>query len=131
MEPADVEAILCAYGAVLATRGTFTGARDIKTLPYPKSDIKSALIAALGGTTDGHRREQLKIAYMVLADFQDLSEAELLAFQTLFTRGAKPLSAEEMTPAMLQHTEAIFPVIARIGQEASVLRQELKAAGIA
>ena len=53
-----------------------------------------------------------------------------VAFQTLFRRGMKPISREEMTPEMMEYTADIFPVIARIGQETSELIQELKAAGI-
>jgi hypothetical protein len=130
MESAEAEEIVVAYGAVLSAPDAFIGARDIKSLPYHKSDIKAALMVAFGlGRAD--LLEALKMAYLALAEFQDLSEKELLAFQTLFKRGVKPLSREEMTPAMLKHTEEIFPVIARIGQEYSVLSQELKAAGIA
>jgi hypothetical protein len=70
------------------------------------------------------------MAYLALAEFQHLSEAELRAFGTLFRRGMKPISREEMTPEMMKYTADIFPVIARIGQETSELIQELKAAGI-
>ena len=70
------------------------------------------------------------MAYLALAEFQHLSEAELRAFGTLFRRGMKPISREEMTPEMMEYTADIFPVIARIGQETSELIQELKAAGI-
>jgi hypothetical protein len=129
MEPEKVEEIVCAYGAVLSAPDGFTGARDIKSLPFPKSDIKAALMAAFSLRRE-EMREALKLAYLGLAEFQDLSEAELLAFQTLFRRGMKPISREEMTPEMIKYTADIFPVIARIGQETSVLMQELKAAGI-
>lgn len=129
METKKVEAIVCAYGAVLSAPDTFMGARDIRSLPYPKSEIKTALMAAYGRVREG-RREALKMAYLALAEFQDLSDAELIAFQTLFRRGMKPISREEMTPEMMKYSADIFPVIARIGQETSLLMQELKAAGI-
>jgi hypothetical protein len=130
MEPDKFEEIVCAYGAVLSAPDVFMGARDIKSLPYPKKDIKAALMSAL--TQDrGDGRQALKMAYLALAEFQPLSEAEVLAFQTLFRRGTKPISREEMTPQMMEYSADIFPVIARIGQETSILMQELKAAGIA
>ena len=130
MEPEKVEAIVCAYGAVLSAPDVFMGARDSKSLPYLKSDIKAALMAAYAQVGED-RREAIKMAYLALAEFQDLSDAELIAFQTLFRRGTKPISREEMSPEMMKYTADIFPVIARIGQETSVLIRELKAAGIA
>src|SRR6476620_1869894 len=129
MEPDKFEEIVCAYGAVLSAPDAFTGARDIKSLPYSKQDIKAALMSALAKER-GDGREGLKMAYLALAEFQHLSEAELRAFGTLFRRGMKPISREEMTPEMMEYTADIFPVIARIGQETSELIQELKAAGI-
>ena len=129
MEPDEFEEIVCVYGAVLSAPDVFMGARDIKSLPYPKKDIKAALISALAKER-GDGREGLKMAYLALAEFQHLSEAEVLAFQTFFRRGMKPISREEMTPEMMEYTADIFPVIARIGQETSELIQELKAAGI-
>lgn len=129
MEPEKVEAIVCAYGAVLSAPDKFMGARDVKSLPYPKDEIKAALMAAYAQARDD-RREALKMAYLALAEFQDLSDAELIAFQTLFGRGMKPISREEMTPEIMKCTADIFPVIARIGQETSILTQELKAAGM-
>ena len=130
MEPDKFEEIVCAYGAALSAPGVFMGARDIKSLPYPKKDIKAALISAFAKER-GDGREALKMAYLALAEFQHLSEAEVLAFQTFFRRGMKPISREEMTPQMMEYTEDIFSVIARIGQETSMLMEELKAAGIA
>lgn len=129
MEPEKVEAIVSAYGAALSAPDVFFGARDAKLLPYPKTEIKAALMAAYAQVGED-RREALKMAYLALAEFQDLSEAELLAFQTLFRRGMKPISREEMTPEMMKYAGDIFPVIARIGQETSVLIEELKTAGI-
>ena len=46
MEADKFEEIVCAYGAVLSAPDTFTGARDIKSLPYSKQDIKAALMSA-------------------------------------------------------------------------------------
>jgi hypothetical protein len=129
MKPEEVEEIVCSYGAVLGAPQSFIGARDIKSLPYPKSEIRTALLSAfLLGLEE--MREPLKVAYLALAEFQDLSERELLAFKAFFRPGQKPMTPEEVTPEMLEYTEDILAVTSRIGEETHALMQDLKKAGL-
>jgi len=44
---------------------------DTNELPYPKSQIKDALIAVLRTTGDPNMKEALKTSYICLADWQD------------------------------------------------------------
>ncbi len=74
MRPEDVQEILNAYGAVLAEPTALGVLRDIRSLPYPKVEIKHALVVALSVTTDPGVREHLKASYVMLADFQQLSD---------------------------------------------------------
>lgn len=68
----QIEAVVNAYGGLLAQGHAGSGViSDTKFLPYPKETIKAALITALRITTDKQMRENLKVAYISLADFQD------------------------------------------------------------
>ena len=68
----DVESIINAYGALLARGEAGAGIiADSKELPYPKATIKLALQMAIRLTTDAQMKEQLKVAYISLADWQE------------------------------------------------------------
>jgi len=60
------------YGALLEHGAPVPGTvADITKLPYPKSEIREALIVILQATSDRYMREQLKIAYISLAGWQE------------------------------------------------------------
>jgi hypothetical protein len=68
---ADVEKVVQAYGAVLQHDAPAPGCvADASKLPYPKEQIKQALITALRLTKDAPAREHLKVGYIQLANWQ-------------------------------------------------------------
>jgi hypothetical protein len=68
---AEAEKVVQAYGAILQHSAPAPGCvADISKLPYPKEQIKQALITALRLTKDAPVREQLKGGYVLLANWQ-------------------------------------------------------------
>jgi hypothetical protein len=69
--PAAAERIVQEYGAVLGSAAAPAPGcvADASALPHPKERIKAALVFALRATTDRGMKEQLKIAYISLADW--------------------------------------------------------------
>ncbi len=68
----DIMMIVQAYGKVLETDAPTPGTvADASKLPYPKQQIKEALVAAIAAEPDHQTREHLKVAYISLADWQD------------------------------------------------------------
>ena len=68
----DFTAVVQAYGRLLETDAPVDGTvADTNKLPYPKQKVKEALLAALLTTPDERMREQLKVGYIYLADWQD------------------------------------------------------------
>ena len=126
---AEVGTIIGAYGAVLARGEVGAGIiADTTRLPYPKSTIKAALQVALRLTLDAQMKEQLKIGYISLADWQDgvggkplgvnlqnldLSTDPLVLAQALATPDPKATAYQKKADA-----------------EAQVLQNELKSLGL-
>ena len=70
--PAVAEKVVQDYGAVLASAAPAPGCvADARKLPHPKERIKQALVFALRMTKESQTREQLKIGYISLADWQE------------------------------------------------------------
>ena len=66
------EVIIRAYGKAIETSPVTPGCvADIRTLPYSKDKIKSALVLALKFTEDRTMQNQLKAGYLRLADYQE------------------------------------------------------------
>jgi len=64
--------IVQAYGKVMETSPPAPGSiADATKLPYTKKQIKDALIVALRNTDDPLMKEQLKVGYIMLADWQE------------------------------------------------------------
>ena len=58
------------FGEILA-RGPVPGSvADVRSLPYPKEEIKRSIIQILATATDPQLREHLKFAHVSLADWQ-------------------------------------------------------------
>jgi hypothetical protein len=135
MRAADVGEIIGAYGAVLAETAAFGLIRDINTLPYLKTDIKEALKLALSVTADATMREQLKVAYISLADFQWLTEGETHALQLWNSALSKHATAtgdlelDELGEVVSAEADVVIAVQQRVADESHSLAQELKAAG--
>ena len=115
MQAEDVERILTDYGAVLAEPSALGVMRDLRSLPNSKSAIKAALRAALSIATDPNTRDQLKVAYVCLADFQPLTEEETGALRQWNGATTKP--------------NLVLDVEERIATEAEALREDLRAGG--
>lgn len=133
MSLAQVQRIVSSYGAVLEQSAGLI--RDINSLPFKKDQIKTALLTALGVTTDAKMREHLKAGFVSLADFQPLSEAERASLRTWESVGQS--DPQSMTDQDLLHMAkklsggggAGIEANKRAMEESAVLIQELKAAG--
>ena len=63
--------IVAEFGAFWGTRAPAPGCvADATELPYPKEEIKQAILVMLTETNDSQLREHLKFAYVSLADWQ-------------------------------------------------------------
>lgn len=133
MRPEDVQEIVGAFGDVLA-EATATGVvRDTRSLPYPKSEIKAALRVALNVTTDLAMRDHLKAAYVALADFQLLSDREVLALQLwndALSKSSSATAAADVINTVAAEGDAVIAVQRRVADEAGSLLRELAAAGV-
>ena len=130
---ADVEMIVNAYGAVLA-EGTAIGlVRDINSLPYSKDEIKRALKFALNVTTDKGMQERLRTGYVSLADFQQLSDAEVRALQewnnALAQSQTSALDQLRIAKTVSAAAGDVTAIQRRIAAEAESLMEELRGAG--
>jgi hypothetical protein len=71
MTSTEAVEIVQKYGQVLETSAPTPGCiADASKLPYPKNKIRKALLACLMATPSGNLREQMKVAYLLLADWQ-------------------------------------------------------------
>ena len=79
----DAGDVIEKYGAILAKprKGSLSLITDVSELPYPKHVIKAVLRGALQRFTD--EVENLKIAYISLANFQELTEEERSALAAM------------------------------------------------
>ena len=72
LDAATAQQIIRDYGAAtvsMAVRGIAIS--DVGKLPHSKDQIKQALMLAAAMTSDRAAREQLKVAYIALADWQE------------------------------------------------------------
>ena len=68
----EADKIIQTYVAVMQTQAPTPGcAADVSKLPYPKDQIKTALITGLLTVGDPSTKEMLKVAYVQLADWQE------------------------------------------------------------
>ena len=68
----DFVNIVQAYGKILETSVPVPGTvADASKLPYPKQQIKEAIVAALRSTDDPQMKEYLKVGYIQLSDWQE------------------------------------------------------------
>lgn len=70
MTVAHAEAIISAYGAILASGPVPGTVADVSELPFPKELIKRALLLLLRTKEDSKLREHLKCGFIMLADWQ-------------------------------------------------------------
>jgi len=77
VSPEEIDSILQAYGTVVLEQREFLC--DAAKLPFPKSLIKQALLAAIRASPPGDARESLKSSYVTIADWQDLTDPNAAA----------------------------------------------------
>jgi hypothetical protein len=134
MRPVEAQRIVQAYGAVLGENTAIGVVRDIVSLPYSKSQIKSALQFALKITSDGAMHAHFINAYISLADFQSLSDDQIKALQVWNKvigqrRGSNKEEVEAEAAAIAKNGKVVTAIHERVAEEAAILANELKMAG--
>jgi hypothetical protein len=125
MTDAEAVKIINAYGKAIMDRKWQYG--ELSDLPYPKERIKQAIIHGIREGDDPKFREQLKAAYVTLADWQ-----------VGFGNGSRELN---LTPEELRDpVKAAAKVLAmgddfreaprQVAEEGDLLLAELKALGL-
>lgn len=124
------QAIVNAYGMTLAEPTALGLIRDARSLPYSKEEIKHALKIALQLTSDPAMREQLRMGYVSLADFQELSEREVTSLRLWNAALNAPASDSlDLAKSLAANAEVVTAVQRRVVDEAALLLQELKETG--
>ena len=135
MTPTDVGKIVSDYGTVLEEKTALGIVRDLHSLPHPKDKIKQALRFALRVTKDNIMREHLKVAYISLSNFQELSDAEVEALQKwnrIVSNSSigKSISELQSEAALMSEVgDVVVGIQSKSAQEAASLLSELKATG--
>jgi hypothetical protein len=129
-----MEEIIADYGDVLSERSALGDVvRDVRSLPYTKKTIKRALLSAIRGAGDPATKERLKSAYVLLADFQRLTDIEVYALQVWnneTARGSRSGNVDrDRLERILAERDVAIAVHKRVSDEAGGLLEELNAAG--
>jgi hypothetical protein len=106
VQSTDTLKVVTAYAAALSLNPG--SVKDISHLPYPKPRIKQALVTAMGLATQASMRDELRAAYLQLAQWQ--------------APGAQSVSEQAREPVDL--------VSERVTEEAGRLREELQSQGL-
>lgn len=130
-EPADAvfERIVQAYGKILETSAPVPGTvADANKLPYPKQQIKDAIVAALRCADDPQMKEHLKVGYIQLSDWQEgVGESNQgLDVSTL----DMSQDTESLAKAVLEQSSGSKKWTAIAQKEQEALQQELQALGL-
>jgi hypothetical protein len=136
MTPTEAREVIQNYGAVLEERTALGTIRDINSLPYSKDRIKEALLYALRVTLDSSMRERLRSAYILLADFQQLSNEQITSLRnwnkttTMGRKSAITLDElREEARELAQEGEQAIIIQDKCAAEMESLLLELKSAG--
>jgi hypothetical protein len=125
----DAEKIVQDYGAAwrsVARPGNVV--RDIRNLPHPKEHIKQALILSLLLNTDPKGREILKVAYILLADWQEgVGNIPVGLDMTGVNLNGDPIELAERVAEPLRRMVKWQPVV---NEEQEVLKSELQKLGL-
>jgi hypothetical protein len=120
----DAQTIIRAYGAVMASGNLVA---DISELPYPKPEIKAAIVSVLLCNPDSKIREQLRSAYVTLANWQEGVGPDPRAFDlTTHFRGDDIVAEAKRVSAA---SPAIMEMEGKVIAEMQRLLAELKALG--
>ena len=123
------EKIVQDYGAVLMNSAPVPGGvADVCKLPYPKDRIKQALIVALSFSKDVRMREQLKVGYIMLADWQESVGDQTLGID--FTPLDLNSDVAEVFERIVSQGEAMQKWRPLIQAERETLKLELQKLGL-
>jgi hypothetical protein len=130
----EAQRIVQAYGAVLGEISATGMIRDHRSLPYTKTEINVALQLALKLTSDAVMRNRLRNAYISLADFQQLTDGQIIALQrwnrALASNAVEgDVSAKDSAEAVSTIGADVIAIQATSMTEARALLDELKQAG--
>ena len=129
MSPETAQNIVQDYGAVLGSSAPAPGCvADVRNLPHSKERIKQALVFALRVTKEPQIREQLKVAYISLADWQGGVGNETVGIDlTSMDLNADPLEMAKRVASQGELMEKWTPLV-QAEQEA--LKSELQKLGL-
>ena len=124
----DYYKIASEYGAVMEKKVPLF--HPLSTLPYRKSEIKTAIKSVIKDIDDEDVIEQLKIGYMLLSNFIPDIEAEKLnaAWEDIkstegMDQSEKRKYLRELNPNIL---EEISKIHSKISEESKVLSEEIE-----
>jgi len=129
MPPAVAEKIVQDYGAVLGSAAPAPGCvADARKLPYPKERIKQALVFALRMTKEPQMREQLKVGYISLSDWQEgVGDATVGIDLTNLDPNADPVDLAKRITSQGAAAEKWLP---KVKAEQEALKAELQKLGL-
>jgi hypothetical protein len=125
----DFVSIVQAYGKILETSAPVPGTvADASKLPYPKQQIKEAIVAALRSTDDPQIREHLKIGYIQLSDWQEgVGETNQGLDVSALDMNQ---DAESLAKAVFEQSSGSEKWTAMVQKEQEELKRELKTLGL-
>lgn len=137
-DPESAHRIVAEYAQVLEQGDALPYPASIRTLPYPKQTIKSAILTCTAAMRDMHEltpemREFLEQAYVALADYVDDDLVRVMAeYREALTSVADVPAARDkvQTPAWqrIAETGRLAGEIARsIAEDTAALRAEFRA----
>jgi hypothetical protein len=129
LAPAVAEKIVQDFGAVLASAAPAPGCvADVRKLPHSKERIKQALVFALRMTKEPQTREQLKIGYISLADWQEgVGDAAVGIDLTNIDPNPDPVELAKRITSQGAAAEKWMP---KVKAEQEVLKAELQRLGL-
>lgn len=121
--------ILQSYGKILETAAPAPGTvADVNKLPYTKQQIKKAIIAALRSTGDSQMKEHLKVAYIVLSNWQEgVGEVNRGLDVSALDMNQ---DAESLAKAVLEQSSGAEYWTAKAQKEQETLERELQELGL-
>jgi len=125
----DFVRIIKAYGKILETSAPVPGTVvDASKLPFPKQQIKDAIVAALRSTDDPHMKEHLKVGYIQLSDWQEgVGETNQGHDVSALYMNQ---DAEPLAKAVFEQSSGSQKWTAMAQKEQKALKQELQALGL-
>jgi hypothetical protein len=102
--------------------------RDVAALPYPREIVRSAIKHCLIREKDPQMRELLKISYLALAYYQQISPDERRAVEVMSDMGSPNMSLEqvkELAQKLAPHLEVHSALLARVQADSGEFAADL------